>query len=181
VGVCSDFFPLSILRNGQRENAPTGTASTGPNIAHIFDFLTNASTQHPSPGQIPLHLDQPNYSHGRYWRLPKTILGGMLSAAVLRAINTPTANDEWLEMLMVLHSLLTLGKRRGVDVGLSGDAGPSGEGGREDGGGGGPGRREGGRGGGRGGKVRRGTPRKRTAEEEGNTRITRFSDKRHRC
>jgi hypothetical protein len=125
---CTPFFPpLSVLHNGQWENAPTGTASTAPNVARIFDPLAvNASHQCWSPGLIPLHPDQPYYSHKHYWRLPKTTLGGILSAAALRATFIPMANNELVKMLKVLHSFLIL-RKLGVDVGLSGDTGPSGE------------------------------------------------------
>jgi hypothetical protein len=61
------------------------------------------------------------------------MLGGILSAAALSAVNTAfesTADYELLRLLKVLHSLLTF--RKFYDAG----AGPSGEGHREDEGGG---------------------------------------------
>ncbi|KAI0285395.1 hypothetical protein BGY98DRAFT_945711 [Russula aff. rugulosa BPL654] len=71
--------PLSILHNGQWENAPNQTVPTTPNAAYIFDSLAvKASGQLPSPGAIPLHPDQPYYSHNRYWRLQHTTLSGIL-------------------------------------------------------------------------------------------------------
>ena len=123
------------------------------------------------------------------------MLGGILSAAVLSAINTSvesTAGNEPLKMVKFLHGLLLIKNFRDAhagpsggagphgDAGPSSDAGPSGEGHREDEGGGG---RRGRRGGGRGGKGRRGIPQKRVAEE-GNARDTQTASrtsKRHRC
>jgi hypothetical protein len=121
--------PLSILHNGQWENAPNQTVPTTPNAAYIFDSLAvNASGQLPSPGAIPLHPDQPYYSHNRYWRLQHTTLSGILSAVILHSSSGPSTADD-LKMVRVLHDLLKNRKAGGVD------AGPSGEGHREDGGG----------------------------------------------
>jgi len=111
---CTPFFPpLSMLCNGQWENAPTGTASTIPNVAYIFDPLSvNASHQPQSPSLIPLHPNHLHYLHRQYWRLPKTTLGGILSAAILHAMTTPTigttANQELLLMLRSLYAHLIL-------------------------------------------------------------------------
>jgi len=172
VTYCTPFSPpLSILRNGQWENAPTRTASTAPNVAYIFDPLAVYATgQRPSPSLIPLHPDHRDYPQKRYWRLPRTSLGGILSAVVLCAINSPSTADDELEMVRVLHRLLTLKKAGGVDAGLSGDAGPSGEGCREDE-----------RGGGRGGNGQWGTHQKREREDEEDEGNTRSSNKQHHC
>ena len=163
--------PLSVLHNSRWEKAPTRTSSTAPNAARIFDSLAlNNSGQRPSPSLIPLHPDQPHYSHKRYWRLPGTALGGILSAVVLRAIVSPSSADDELEMVRFLHGLLVV-RKSGLDAGLSGEGRREDEGGR--------GRRGGGRGGGRGGKGRRRTPQKRAAEEDDDTRHdTRSSNKR---
>jgi hypothetical protein len=100
-----------MLCNGQWESASTQTASTAPNVAHIFDPLSvNVLGQCPSPGLIPLHSDQPHYSHKQYWQLPKIALGRILSAVILHAIVSPfIANDE-LEMVRVLYGLLVVRK-----------------------------------------------------------------------
>ena len=123
---------LSILQNGQWENAPNQTVPTAPNVAHIFDPLAiNGSDQFPSFGFIPLYPDNPQYSQKRYWQLQNVNLGGILSAVILHGVLTPCGpytNDE-LKMVKVLFSLLTISKLDGVD------AGPSGEGCREDEGG----------------------------------------------
>jgi hypothetical protein len=171
VTISTSFFPpLSILHNGQWEKAPAWTVSTAPKVARIFDSVTvNVLGQQPSSALIPLHPDQPHYSHKRYWQLPKTALGGILSAVVLHAILSPSTADNELNMVRVLYSLLTLRKWGGVDAGLSS------EGCREDEGGGG----RGGRRGDEGQQGCQGTPQKRAAEEEGNTCNTRSSNKRH--
>jgi len=127
---CTPFFPpLSVLHNGQWENAPTGTASTAPNVARIFDPLAvNSSAQHPSPSLMPLHPDHPDYSHKRYWRLPKTTLSGILSAVVWRVTALPFNDDDESGLVGILHALLVF---RAFDIraGLGGDAGRgSGEG-----------------------------------------------------
>lgn len=169
---CTPFFPpLSILHNGQWGNESTRTPSIAPNVARIFDSLAvNASGQRPSPGVIPLHPDHPHYPQKQYWRLPKTTLGGILSAVMwhVRAnLFTADRSDE-LRMVELLHCLLTL-KEFSVDAELTSDTGSSGEDCRED---------EEGRGG-RGGDGRRGTPQKRAAEDEGNTNNKHSSNKRH--
>jgi hypothetical protein len=127
-------------------------------VAYIFDSLAiNASGQKPSPGIIPLGID-PHYSHKHYWRIPNASPGGILSAVALRAVFSLSTTDDELGMVKVLHNHLILkhvlsGEGRGED-----------EEGR----------------GGRGGKGRRGTQTRKRAAEEGNSRITRSSDKRAR-
>jgi hypothetical protein len=79
-----------------------------------------------------------------------TTLGGILSAVVWHAITSASTADDELETVRILYSLLTLRKMGNVDAGLSGDAGPSSEGHREDEGGRGRGGRRGGRGRGQG-------------------------------
>jgi len=162
------FPPPSVLRNGRWEDARTRSTSTGPNVARIFDSLAvNDSGQRPSPGLIPLHPDHPHYSPKQYWHLPKTSLGGILSAVVLRAMNSPSTADDELEMVRALHMLLRRRRMGGVDAGPSG---PSGEDHRENEGGGGR----------RGGKGRPGIPHKRAAEEESVALHTRSFNKCHR-
>jgi hypothetical protein len=158
VTISTSFFPpVYILSNGLWVKAPNQTVSTGPTVAHIFDPLSvNASHQHPSPGLIPLHSDQPQHSHKLYWRLQSASLGGILSAVMFRAVVSSSLADE-LEMARGLRRIL---KRRS-----RGDAVTSvvRGGGR--------------RGSKRGGKGRQGTS-ELAAEEEGSTRATRSSTKR---
>jgi hypothetical protein len=112
------FFPsLSVLHNGQWENAPTGMAPTAPDAARIFDSIAVNSTsgRHPVPGLIPLHPDHPNYSDKLYWRLPKTTIGGILSAAAWKVIMTPPSTNESFKMLQILYHGLGL-KATGIDL-----------------------------------------------------------------
>jgi hypothetical protein len=156
--------PLSILHNGQWEDAPSQTAATAPDVARIFDPLAvNSSGQSPSIGYIPLHPDHPNYFERRYWRLPKRTLGGILSAAILRAMDSPATGEE-LEMVRDLHDLLTLKMGGNVDAGL-----------RDEGH-----RKGGGDGGRRGGKKQREISQKIEVEGEGIPYNTRSSNRRHR-
>ena len=119
-----------------------------------------------SPGLIPVHPDQPNYSHRRYWRLPKRALGGMLSAVILRAIISPSTADDELGMVRVLYGVLTLRNRGSVGAELS--AGPSGGRGGRGGRGGGDGDR-GGKRKSRGGDGGAGASQKRLPEGDGHT------------
>ena len=154
--------------NGQWEPAPTQTASTAPNIACIFDAIAvNTSDQCPSPSLISVHPDQPNYSLRQYWWLLKSTLSGILSAVVLHVLLSPSTADDELEMVKVLHSILTLRKRYNVSTGLSGDrsTGPSGDYGRGE-----RNRDKGGcRGGCKGECKEQGTFQKRVAEEDDHT------------
>jgi hypothetical protein len=157
VTISTSFFPpVYTLNNGLWERAPNQDLSTSPTVAHIFNPLAvNASHQHPSPGLIPLHSDQPQYPHKLYWRLQNASLGGILATIVFRAVVNSTISDE-LELARDLRRNLT--RIRPLPM-------PSGEG---------SGGKRGGR---RGGKGQQGTP-KPAAEEEGNRRVTRSSTKR---
>jgi hypothetical protein len=96
---------------------------------HASDATTGAPTicirrvphsTHPSPGLIPLHSDQPQYSHKLYWRLQHTSLGGILAGVISRVILNASHTDE-LEMAKELHSILTRRRPHGVDVVPSGE------------------------------------------------------------
>ena len=180
----STFFPpLSIVHNGKWEIAPHWTVPLAPNAAHIFDSLAiNGLDQCPSPGFIPLHPDDPQYSQKRYWQLQNINFGGVLTAIILHGVLTPYTNDE-LKMVKVLFSLLTISKLGGVDTGPSDNPGPGGNAANA-GPSGNP--RPSGEGhreieGSRGGRGKRGNKgRQKKAADEGSTRITRSSTKRMR-
>jgi hypothetical protein len=160
LSISTCHFPgLSILRDGQWIPARLQTSPTTPNVARIFDALAlPAMGATRNPGIIPLHASQPEYSQTRYWRLPKTTLGGILSAVMLRAINRTHEGCEELGLAKALYSLLSL-QETGVGTSASGSGGP---------GGGGTGGPDGNASGGRSAGPSKGRPstRKRGAEGE---------------
>ena len=129
LSISTCHFPgLSILRDGQWIPARLRTSPTAPNVARIFDALALPATGATrNPGIIPLHASQPEYTQTRYWRLPKTTLGGILSAVMLRAINRTHEGCEELRLAKALYSLLSL-QETGVGTSASGSGRPGGGG-----------------------------------------------------
>jgi hypothetical protein len=130
---------LSVLRNRQWVPAPSDATPTTPNVARIFDARAIPEDPPESFGGIPLYTSHPEYSQTRYWRLPVTILPGILSAVMLRAMATPIEDEEEQRLARSIFNLLSFQRDRlkkpslligGASAGPSGDesGGPSGGG-----------------------------------------------------
>lgn len=124
-------FPnLSILSNGQWIPASANTSPSAPNAALIFDATAVATTPGPGrPANIPLSANQPDYFHKRYWRLPSSAFGGILSAIMLRVVNSPSNAYDELRLARNLFNYLSLQKDELEVPETSDSAGPGGPGG----------------------------------------------------
>jgi hypothetical protein len=118
---------LSILSNHQWIPAPAHTSPSAPNTARIFDARALATTPGPRrPSHIPLSADDPGFFDRQFWRLPLAAFGGILSAIMLRAANSPSHADNELRLARSLLNYLSL-QKDGLELGNS-DAAPGGSG-----------------------------------------------------
>jgi hypothetical protein len=155
IQISTTCFPsLSVLRNGQWVPARSRTAPSAPDVARIFDARAIPAENPPnSPGIFPLYANHPEFSQTRYWRLPDTAFGGILSALMMRAMAIPPSAEGELRLARALFCTLSLQRDvpeiPSVPIG-GGSAGPSGDGaaGPSD-----------------GGSARRRSPRKRGAKD----------------
>jgi hypothetical protein len=131
LGLASAKFPgLSILRNGEWVPAPPGTVPNATDVSRIFDARGIPTTApYGTPGHIPLSSDHPDYLQKRYWRLPKSTLGGILSAVMMSAVPSPSLADEEFRRVRILyHTLGLMHARSRLSGGFGGSrsGGPSG-------------------------------------------------------